>query len=131
LLAYSSKTVTVNAAPVTAASTREATAAQITPAGNGLSKTGNGSSQPSITAVIAPNPVANGREVTLFINSSKAGVVMVNTYSANGAIIGTKKVNLVAGINTTNVNTAGLAQGFHVINIAGGSKPVNLKLIIQ
>ena len=56
---------------------------------------------------------------------------MVNTYSANGAIIGTKKVNLVAGINTTNVNTAGLAQGFHVINIAGGSKPVNLKLIIQ
>ena len=131
LLAYSSKTVTVNAAPVTTASTREATAAQITSAGNGLSKTGNGSSQPSITAVIAPNPVANGREVTLFINSSKAGVVMVNTYSANGAIIGTKKVNLVAGINTTNVNTAGLAQGFHVINIAGGSKPVNLKLIIQ
>jgi len=131
LLAYSSKTVTVNAAPVTAASTREATAAQITPTGNGLSKTGNGSSQPSITAVIAPNPVANGREVTLYINSSKAGVVMVNTYSANGAIIGTKKVNLVAGINTTNVNTAGLAQGFHVINIAGGSKPVNLKLIIQ
>jgi len=67
----------------------------------------------------------------LQINSNKAGTVMVHIVSSQGAVIGNKKVNLVAGINTTTVRTFGLAAGFHVISITGCYKPVNLKLLVQ
>jgi len=89
------------------------------------------SSLPSVTAVISPNPVSTGQQAKLQINSNKAGTVMINTISSNGAIIGVKKVQLVTGINNTTINTHGLAQGFHVIKIVGSDKPLNLKLIVE
>jgi len=89
------------------------------------------SSLPSVTAVISPNPVSTGQQARLQINSNKAGTVMINTISSNGALIGVKKVQLVTGINNTTINTHGLAQGFHVIKIVGSDKPLNLKLIVE
>ena len=94
-------------------------------------KTDENSSLPSVTAVISPNPVTSDQQAKLQINSNKAGTVMVNIVSSHGAVIGSKKVNLVAGINTTTVSTFGLAAGFHVISITGCYKPVNLKLLLQ
>jgi len=49
----------------------------------------------------------------------------------NGALMGAKKINLIAGINSTILNTSGLAQGLHIIKIAGSNKPLNLKLLVQ
>jgi len=125
--AYSQKLVTVRAE-----GTRVMDAsAQTTLATASPSKAGESSSLPSVTAVISPNPVATGSLLKLQINSNKAGMVIVDIVSSNGVIVGSKKVNLVAGINNTNVNTYGLAQGFHVIRITGSDKPLNLKLVIQ
>jgi len=126
VLTYSYKTVTVNAA----ASAR-AMDASLNATGTTISKQTYNSSLPSISAVIGPNPVKSGNQAILQIISGKAGVVVVNTVNSNGAITGTTKLNLVAGINTTTVSTGGLARGFHVINITGAAKPLNLKLIIQ
>jgi hypothetical protein len=122
-IAYSYKTVTVNGsgAQVMDASLQSTTAL----------KTDDGSSLPSVSAVVSPNPVTNGQPAKLQINSNKAGTVMLNIISSHGAIIGVTKVNLVAGVNHTTVNTFGLAQGFHVIKITGADKPLNLKLVVQ
>ena len=57
--------------------------------------------------------------------------LMINTINSYGAVTGTKKVNLAAGINTTTISTTGLAQGFHVISISGAAKTLNLKLVVQ
>jgi len=120
---YSYKTVTVNASGARVMDASVQTTASL--------KTYEGSSLPSISAVISPNPVVTGQQAKLQINSNKAGTVMVNIVGSNGAIISNKKLNLVAGINRTTVNTYGLAQGFHVIRITGSDKPLNLKLVIQ
>jgi len=125
-LTYSYKTVTVNAATTARMmdALPDATSASI-------SKAAGNSSLPSISAEISPNPIISGKQAILQINSSKAGRAVVNIVNSNGAIVGTKKLNLVAGINTSTVSIAGLAQGFHVISITGAAKPLNLKLIIQ
>jgi len=96
-----------------------------------LSKTNESSSLPSVTAVISPNPVAPGSLAKLQITSSKSAAVVVNIISSNGAVVGTKKINLASGLTTTTINTHGLAQGLHVINIVGADKPLNLKLLVE
>ena len=96
-----------------------------------LLKTNESSSLPAITAVVSPNPVTTGQQAKLQINSNKVGWVVINVVGSNGAVISTKKINLASGLNTTYVNTHGLAQGFHVVNIVGSDKPLNLKLVVQ
>jgi len=89
------------------------------------------SSLSSISAVISPNPVPGGQITKLQISSSKSGAVAINTISANGSSISAKKINLAAGVNSSMINTNGLAPGFYIISITGIGKPVNLKLIIK
>jgi hypothetical protein len=89
------------------------------------------SSVPSITSTISPNPVTPGQSARVQINSDKPGTVAINIVSSDGFIISTQKVNLVAGTNTTTVNTSLLGQGFYVISITGGDKPVNIKLLVE
>ena len=120
---YSYKTVTVNR-PAT-----RITDTLVTP--TSAAKENKTSSLPSVTAVINPNPVASGSQAKLQISSNKAGTVMINIVGSNGAIFNTKKLYLVAGMNTTNINTHGLAQGFNVVRITGSDAPVNLKFMVQ
>jgi len=96
-----------------------------------LLKTAENSSLASITAVISPNPVHTGQPARLQINSNKNGMVVINTVGGDGKLIDGKKVNLVQGANTVTLSTTGLAQGFHIITIAGADKPLNLKLVVQ
>jgi hypothetical protein len=89
------------------------------------------SSLPTITSTVSPNPVTPGQSAILQINSDKTGTVVVNIVNSNGLIISTQKVNLVAGLNTTTINTSSLGRGFYIINITGGSTPVNIKLLVE
>jgi len=120
---YSYKTVTVNR-PAT-----RITDTLVTP--TSAARENKTSSPPSVTAVVNPNPVASGSQAKLQISSNKAGTVMINIVGSNGAIFNTKKLYLVAGMNTININTHGLAQGFNVVSITGSDAPVNLKFIVQ
>jgi len=142
--AYSFKTVTVKAAGTRVVDTTAIQSAPVTTTVSSASAlpvlTSGVSSNPVatgqtasfvITAVISPNPVQRGQLVKLQINSSRPCTVMVNTISSNGALTATSRLNLVAGINTTALNTYGLVRGFHAINITGGDKPLNLKLVVE
>jgi len=142
--AYSFKTVTVKAAGTRVVDTTAIQSAPVTTTVSSASAlpvlTSGVSSNPVatgqtasfvITAVISPNPVQRGQLVKLQINSSRPCTVMVNIISSNGALTATSRLNLVAGINTTALNTYGLVRGFHAINITGGDKPLNLKLVVE
>ncbi|MEP6728441.1 MAG: PA14 domain-containing protein, partial [Bacteroidota bacterium] len=92
--------------------------------------------RPVIAAVVTgsimyPNPVVNGQAARLQINSDKTGVAVVNIINSNGFIISTRKVNLVAGMNAATVNTASLGKGLYIVNITGGTKPTNIKLLVE
>ena len=125
--AYSQITVTVNAAGTTIANKPSV---QNTGAPAEQTVTGT-TSLPVITGSVSPNPVAPGRNARVQINSDKNGSVVINIVNVNGYIISTLKLNLVRGVNTTTIGTTTLAQGLYILNIAGGYKPLNLKLLVE
>jgi len=90
-----------------------------------------GSSLPSVTAVISPNPVPRGQLARLQITSDKSASVAINTIGSNGNNISTKRLSVVIGVNNCTVNTSGLAAGLYIISITGNNKPINLKLIVK
>ncbi len=89
------------------------------------------SAVPVTTSSVSPNPVTPGQSARLQINSDKTGTAVINIVNSNGFIISTQKANLLAGVNTTSINTSMLGQGFYIVNITGGDKPVNIKLLVE
>jgi len=85
----------------------------------------------SITASISPNPVKRGQPARLHINSNKTGAAVITVMGNNGYHISNQTVNLVRGINTTNINTTSLAQGLYLVSITGGNKPLTIKLVVN
>jgi hypothetical protein len=124
--AYSQVTITVNAAGARIA---EVTALAAQPVTAQLNVAG--STVPVLSAVISPNPVKPGQSARLQVTSDKAGTATVNIISSSGFVVTQQRLSLVKGINNTLVSTSSLGQGFYIVNIAGGSKPVNIKLLIQ
>ncbi len=127
ITAYSQITVTVKAAGTTVATTTGIQATNVAAEQTVASPT----SLPVITGSISPNPVAPGRNARVQINSNKYGNVVINIVTSNGNIVSTRKLTLVSGVNTTSIGTISLAQGLYIINIAGGYKPLNLKLLVE
>lgn len=82
-------------------------------------------------AGISPNPVTGTQQARLQITSNKIGLAVVTVINSNGCHISNRIVNLVKGINTAIINTAGLAQGLYLVSIKCGEKPVTLKLVIN
>ncbi len=86
---------------------------------------------PALTSTVSPNPVRPGQTARLQITSDKTGAANITIISSNGFVISTQKANLVPGINNVTINTSALGLGFYVVNITGGSAPVNLKLMVE
>jgi len=89
------------------------------------------STLPDLTCSVSPNPVSPGQSARVQIISDKTGSANVSIINSNGFVISTQKVNLVPGINTVTVSTSALGLGFYIINITGGSTPINLKLMVE
>lgn len=85
----------------------------------------------AVSASISPTPVRPGNFARLQINSNKSGSAVINVSSSNGRLVSTEKIKLVTGTNTAMINTRGLAQGLYIITVTGGSKPINLKLLVE
>ena len=86
---------------------------------------------PAVSAHLSPNPVRPGNLAKLQISSNKAATGIISVSSSNGRMVSTEKIKLVTGINTATINTRGLAQGLYIITVTGGSKPINLKLLVE
>jgi len=123
--AYSQKVVTVKAAGTRVIDT---TALQITTAETLVT---SASVLPDLTSSVSPNPVATGQMARLLINSDKAGTAAIAVVNISGFTMATQKVKLVAGTNTATVSTTALGKGLYIINIQGGRKPLNVKLMIH
>jgi len=134
-LAYSFKTVTVNSAGglVTTVQSDTVTTATATTTTLRIATTlpELSSTQPELSSTVSPNPVASGQMARLVINSDRAGTAAVAVVNISGNIMATQKVKLVAGANTTMLSTSALGQGLYIININGGRKPLNVKLMIH
>ena len=90
-----------------------------------------GSTVATLSSTISPNPVKPGQSARLKVTSDKTGTATVNIINSNGFIVSQQRLSLVKGINNTMVNTSSLSQGFYIVNIVGGSKPLNIKLLIE
>ena len=86
---------------------------------------------PAVSAHLSPNPVRPGNLARLQISSNKAATGIISVSSSNGRLVSTEKVKLVTGLNTAMINTRSLAQGLYIITVTGGSKPINLKLLVE
>ena len=80
---------------------------------------------------ISPNPASAGGLVRVNINSEKTTEAVLNVTGSNGQLVGTRKLNLVPGINTVFVNTSGFTKGFYIISVTGTNKMNNFKLVLQ
>jgi hypothetical protein len=89
------------------------------------------SSLPAITARISPNPVKPGQTVWIQLTSNKAGAVVMTAVNSYGQIIGTQKIKLLTGINTTVINTTLSGQGLYLFHITGSDRPLTMKLLVQ
>ena len=63
----------------------------------------------TLVAGISPNPVSPGTLVRLAVNSNKTSPALLYVTGSNGNIINTRRLNLVAGMNSIMVNTGGFA----------------------
>jgi hypothetical protein len=66
----------------------------------------------------SPNPAAN--ESSLFLNLSQNNAVEVMMYDVNGVQLNTQSFNGIAGSNTVNLNTVGLASGSYTVVVKVG-----------
>ena len=85
----------------------------------------------TLTTSVSPNPVTPGQSVRVLINSNNAVMASVQIINSNGNVISTQQLNLLPGMNITTVNTTALGQGFYILRITGGDKPVNIKLLVE
>ena len=81
--------------------------------------------------VVSPNPVKPGQSARLRFSSDKSGAATVSIVNANGLIVSQQRTLLVKGINNIMISTGAFSQGFYIISVTGGSKPVNSKLLVR
>ncbi len=93
--------------------------------------TANDNTAAVFSAVLQPNPVKSGQSARLQVTSNKTGKVIVTVMSSNGNSITSRSLNLAKGVNSAGISTSGLAQGLYFVNIAGGAKPITMKLIVE
>ncbi|HTL10519.1 MAG TPA: PA14 domain-containing protein, partial [Chitinophagaceae bacterium] len=87
--------------------------------------------QPTISSTVSPNPVSAGQQARLQINSDKPGNAYISIVNSMGFVVNTRQVSLATGSNTVTINTSSLSLGLYIINISGGTTPVNLKLLVE
>ena len=124
--AYSQVTITVNAAGARIADA----AAAVQPVSSQVTVTGSAVRVLSEVG-ISPKPVKPGQMARLQMTSDKTGTAAVTITSSSGFSVSQQRVSLVKGVNNIMVNTSSLGQGFYIISIVGGSRPVNIKLLVE
>ncbi|HTL10824.1 MAG TPA: SGNH/GDSL hydrolase family protein [Chitinophagaceae bacterium] len=85
----------------------------------------------SFSAKIGPNPVRQGEDLRLQINSTQAGEGTLTIISNTGIRLFRQRLTLIKGANNTPVHTARLTQGLYLVNINNGSASITLKIVVH
>ncbi len=75
------------------------------------------------------NIYANATHLTFNIKALKGGNAIISVYNVNGAEVLTKSIAVEAGLNTKNINIAGLQQGVYVAKLNFENKLSTKKFI--
>ena len=78
---------------------------------------------------VFPNPVSNGRDIKLFINSSIGEEVNWSLFDVQGRNIVNGKV--ITASNEISISTSNIPQGFYLLRVDSGNMVDRVKIIIQ
>ena len=78
---------------------------------------------------VFPNPVSNGRDIKLFINSSIGEEVNWSLFDVQGRNIVNGKV--ITASNEISISTSNMPQGFYLLRVDSGNMVDRVKIIIR
>lgn len=78
-----------------------------------------------------PNPVSGGQNITLQLQSDKAGMAAVQIMSSTGNVLQTEKFNVQPGLNNKVLQTGKLKTGLYIIYVTGNLNKLTIfKLVV-
>jgi hypothetical protein len=87
---------------------------------------------PVTNAVIYPNPLADGNQLTLVYSlANRASDAAYTIYDLAGKMVNCEQINGETGLHTQAVNTGNLAPGMYMVNLTVDNTTQTIKLIVR
>lgn len=97
-----------------------------------LSTTIGVNENPVTNAVIYPNPLTDGNQLTLVYSlANRASDAAYTIFDLAGKMVTREQINGETGLHTQAVNTANLAPGMYMVNLTVDNATQTLKLIVR
>lgn len=82
-----------------------------------------------LNATVAPNPTSDLTQISF--TSNKSGVATLSVYDLSGKVVMTQKIQVINGANATQLNLAGLKQGYYLASVSGDVNTKAVKILVK